>query len=883
MHSIEAGNSVNDSRKKPPVVAGWILNRIVRYNEEFHIDGDFNEEYYQVINTRGKFYAWVWYWRLLLFSLPFFVKDAMYWRLVMFNNYLKTILRNLIKHKTFSFINAAGLAIGITISLLILLDVWHEMTYDWCHQKSQHIYRITLKMDLPDRHFDLPSQPGPLAPLLVERFPEVVHAARILETSDRVIAYEDRMFKETKIRYADPGVMDVFTIRVLKGNPKTFLDAPFSLVITQEMAEKYFGSENPLGKTVRWDDEHDFAITGIVEKLPENSHFKFNMLASMSTANRIGLPHERPDLWRSFTFYTYVELKEGISIEGLAPKYTDVVNTYMAEQTNQVGMKLELSLQPLRSIHLHSNFIVDFEPGGNLAMIRIYTTIALFILLIGCINFMNLSTSQSARRAKEVGMRKVLGAHKRKLVVQFLGESMILSLFSMILAMILIQLLLPLFNQLIGKALTYHPIRDWPVSLGIVALTGLVGLISGIYPAFFLSSFMPAYILRKQTTMGRGHRWFRDGLVSLQYIISIVLICSTCVIYTQLDFVKNLNLGFDKEHVVVIPLKGRVEQAHEVFKKEVQKLPGILRVSGSHRILGRAMSEGLFAFEGTDDGESRSLPYMEIDEDYLETTGIPLAEGRNFSKDYPGDQTGSVLINETLAKELGWDDPVGRIVSMADEVDGEIVQVPYKVIGVVRDFHFESLHAPLRAQVIKMPEHVEFLNVKINTRQVSKILESIRTTWEEIEPSHPFEYEFLDDVFDRLYRTELRLGQIFIAFTGTAITVACLGLLGLAAYSAQQRTKEIGVRKVLGASVLSVVIMLSRQFTKWVVLANVVAWPLAYYAMNAWLRHFTYRIDLRPWMFLLSGGIALLIALLTVSFQAMRAASTNPVNTLRYE
>jgi len=874
---------MSKQRIKPPRFGGWILHRFAHHDEDFDVKGDFDEEYYEVINDRGRCYAWVWYWRLLFFSLPFFMKDALYWRFVMFTNYIKITLRNLIKHKTFSFINVAGLAIGITVSLLILLYVWHEMTYDWCHQKSQHIYRIVTKMETPDRQLEVPTQAAPLAPLLVEQFPEVIHAARMREASDRVVAYRDRQFEETNILYGDPGVMDVFTIRVLKGDPKTFLEAPFSLIITDVMAEKYFGSEEPLGKTVRWDDEHEFTITGVVEKLPDNSHFKFNMLASLSTLNRIGLPYERLDQWMGLNFYTYLELQKGVSIEGLADKYADVVKSHMAQIMEQLGVKLELSLQSFRSIHLHPNLIGDLEPGGNPAMLRIYTTIALFILLIGCINFMNLSTSQSSHRAKEVGMRKVLGAHKRKLVAQFLGESIILSLFSMILAMILIQLLLPLFNQLIGKSLTYHPIRDWPVSLGIVALTGFVGFISGVYPAFFLSSFVPVHILRKKSTMGRGHRWFRNGLVSLQYIISIALICSTWVIYTQLGFVKNLNLGFDKEHVMVIPLEGSVQQAHEAFKTELQELAGVIHVSGSSLVPGRGLNETMFTFEDSEDGEPRVLPFMDIDADYLETMGIPLAKGRNFSNDFPGDPSGSILINETLAKELMWEDPLDKTVYMTEVVDGEFLPMPYKVIGVVRDFHFESLHAPLRAQIIRMPGEVHFISVKIRSEKISEALESIQATWEEIEPSHPFHYEFLDDVFDRLYHTELRLGQIFIAFTGIAITIACLGLFGLAAYTAEQRTKEIGIRKVLGASIPGVVVMLSRQFTKWVILANVVAWPLAYYAMNAWLRHFAYRIDLKIWMFLVSGGIALLIAVLTVSVQAVRAASTNPVNTLRYE
>lgn len=864
-------------------LVGWILNLFIRYDEDFSIDGDFCEEFCEIAKANGKARAWFWYWRHFVLSVPYFVKDAMYWRFVMFENYFKTALRNLLRKKIFSFINVTGLAIGLSVSILILLFVWNEVTYDRCHRNSRNIYRLVSKMTAPDRQFEAPTVAAPLAPALLEQFPEVVHAARLRETSDRVISYQDRLFKETNILYADPGMMDVFTIRVVKGDAKTFLEPPFSLVITERMADKYFGMEDPLGKTVRWDNENDFTITGIVEQMPENSHLKFNMLASLSTLNRIGAGHERLDQWLGLNFYTYIVLKEGISIDGLGQKYTDLVKVHMAEILEQFGIQYELYLQPLRSIHLHSNLVGEIEPGGNPDMIRIYTTIALFILLIGCINFMNLSTSQSSHRAKEVGMRKVFGAHKGRLVGQFLGESMLLSLISMILAFFLIQLFLPVFNRLIAKNLTFHPLRDWPVSLGLVVLTCLVGLISGTYPAFFLSSFRPISILRLRMRAGRSHRWFRDVLVSFQYIISIALICSTTVIYSQLDFVKNRNLGFDHERVVVIPLEGQVEQGHEVFKSELSKLTGVAGVAGSSLVPGRGTNETMFTFEGAEEAKPRVMPFMEIDEDYLGVMGITLARGRSFSRDFPGDRTGSILINEALARELDWDDPLGKKVAMTDVREGEFIQVPYTVIGVVRDFHFESLREPLRPYLMRMGGEVNFISVKIRPEHIPETLALIEGKWKTIEPAHPFEYYFLDDTFNRLYRSEQRLGQIFFAFTGIAIFIACLGLFGLAAFTAEQRTKEIGIRKVLGASVASVVVLLSKQFTKWVVLSNLIAWPVAYYAMNLWLRHFAYRINLGVWVFLLSGGIALMIALFTVSFQAVRAAYTNPVNTLRYE
>ena len=797
----------------------------------------------------------------------------------MFKNYVKTALRNLKKNKSYSLINIAGLAIGMAVSFLILLFVVNELTYDRFHEKSQNIYRLAGRLETEGRILDIPSMPGPLGPALVNQFPEVIHAVRLQGCGNRIVAYEDKLFEESEIYCVDVGLFDIFSIDVIKGNPESFLQAPFNLIMTEEIADKYFGEEDPIGKMVRFDSKDVYTVTGVVKKMPENSHFKFDMLISFSTLEKIG---RNPNQWMNFNYYTYIELQEHFPVIGLSKKYYEFLWANIPDQIKQLGIKLDLILQPLASIHLHSHLMEELQPPGNLAYIRIFTTIALFILLIACINFMNLATAQSAHRAKEVGMRKVLGAHRRKLISQFLGESLLLSMISLIFAVFLIILLLPLFNQLINKELVYHPLQNWQLSIGLVGITSLVGMISGAYPAFFLSSFVPLEVLKARFKAGKSHRFFRNGLVSLQYTISIVLICSTIVIFFQLNFIKHRSLGFNQEQVAVLPLGGQAAQKYGVFKTEILGLPGVKNAACSSLVPASGSDETYFTFEGFSEENRQVLPFMEIDEDYLETMGMTLSLGRNFSKNFPSDNR-ALILNETLAQQLGWENPIGKTVKMTDVVDRKFVEIPYTVIGVVKDFHFESLHQKIRGHIMKMLGKPNKISVKLNPENLPEILSRMQAIWQEIEPGRPFQYTFMDDTFDRLYRTEERLGQIFIAFTLIAIFVACLGLFGLASFATEQRTKEIGIRKVLGASVSHVVTLLSRDFTKWVVLANIAAWPIAYFAMSKWLQGFAYRIQLDFWIFLLSGFIALVIALLTVSSRTVKVAVSNPVDSLRYE
>jgi putative ABC transport system permease protein len=797
----------------------------------------------------------------------------------MWRNYFKVSFRTLWKSKSFTFINIAGWAVGLAVGFSILLYVVNELTYDKFHEKSSRIYRFAASMDVQDRHLEIAQMPIPFGPALAKEFPEITNFTRIRGAGNPVISIGESRFEETDVYYADPGFFRMFTVPVLYGNPDTFLDGPFKVVLTEATAAKYFGDENPVGKTLKWNSSHQYTVSGVVRKMPENSHFKFNMLSSMSTMESMG---RNLNDWMGFSIWTYIELNENVQNQGLTDKYYRFLWSKVPEQIKELGVKIDLSLQPLTRIHLHSRLESEFQPPGSLTQIRIFLLIAVFILLIAGINFVNLSTARSAKRAKEVGMRKVLGAHRSRLAGQFLGESLILSLASLLIAFGLIRLWLPFFNRLIMKELSFQPFSDWTTGMGMLGITLVVGILAGIYPALYLSSFGPLEALKSRFQTGRGHRFFRSGLVSFQYIISIILICCTLVVFYQLRHVRNYDLGFDQEQTAVIDLEGQTQEKCGLFKSRLSSIPGVIKAAGSTSVMGSGTNETYFRFEGRPEADKQVIPHMAIDENFLDTYAIPLAAGRNFSSSRPSDKK-SLILNQTLADELGWDNPLGKSVMMTEMENREFIEVPYTVIGVVRDFHFESLHQKMRGHIFRYTDDFYRVSVKLRPESISASLKRIKDIWNEMEPKYPFAYTFLDTTFDRFYRAEQRLGTIFMAFSAIAICIACLGLFGLASFSTEQRTKEIGIRKVLGASPSRIMVLLSRDFTRWVILANIAAWPAAYLIMRQWLDSFAYRIDLSVWFFLFSGLTALAIALATVSVRTLKAASVNPADSLRYE
>ncbi len=808
----------------------------------------------------------------------------------MFKNYLKITFRNLRKNKIYSLINVSGLAIGIACCILILLYVQYELSYDRYHKNSDRIYRVVEELNFGGKKSHLAITPAPFGPAMATDFEEVVHAVRLLSSKSIggkvLVNYQENIFYEEKWFYADSNVLEIFSFPLVKGNPKTALKEPLSILITEKTAKKYFGDEDPLEKILAVVDKYkknDFKITGILKNIPQNSHFTFDFLASFSTIEKhynFNLPN-----WFNHMYYTYLLLDKGCNPRDLEGKFPDFIGKY----TGPARDALKPHLQPLSSIHLHSHLEGEIEPNSDIVYVYVFSAIAFFILLIACINFMNLSTARSAPRAKEVGIRKVLGAYHVQLIKQFLGESILLSFIAFPIAVVLVELLLPAFSALADRELALSFFASWPVLFGLIGMTLLVGVVSGIYPAFFLSAFKPIKVLKGLMRTGGEGLFLRKGLIVFQFAVSITLIISTFIIKDQVHYIRTKNLGFKKEQVVVLPIRDReVRGRYEAMKNEFLQDHRIVNLTASSGLPGRIRHNWVIQAEGVRDSwplrmedVPRDRPRLSawvlmVDHDFLKTLGMELIQGRDFSRGFATDEKEAVILNESAVKRFGWESPLGKNIKTENK-DGTI-------IGVVKDFHFQSLRQLIEPVVIYIsPNFFEYVSVRISSDNIPSILAFLKGKWKELAPNQPFEYFFLDSDFDSVYRSEERVGKILAGSTALAIFIACLGLFGLASFAAEQRTKEIGIRKVLGASVANIVSMLANEFVRWVLIANIIAWPVSYYAMSRWLQNFAYRTSIEPGAFLLAAFIALGIAILTVSFQSVRAALANPVDSLRYE
>jgi putative ABC transport system permease protein len=806
----------------------------------------------------------------------------------MFKNAVKVTLRNMKRQKGYSLINIFGLAVGMACCILILLWVQDELSYDKYHEKADQIHRVIVKGRMSNREINFSSSPAPLASTLVNEFPEVLEATRFLRSKNVLVRYQDKFFNEDLILFADSNFFDVFSIPLLKGDPDAVLGLPNSVVITRTAALKYFGEENPIGKTLTMNNRMDYRITGLAENVPSNTHFHTDFFASLET-----IPDSKSPNWFSNPYHTYIVLKEGTSPEELQAKLPGIVTKYVGPQAQKImGITLEqfqasgntfgYFLQPITSIHLYSDLEYELEPNGSVTYVYIFSVIAFFILVIACINFMNLATARSANRAKEVGVRKVLGSNRSRLVKQFLIESLLLSFISLVFAVLIVELLQPVFNNLSGKQLNISLHGNWILLPGFIAVMLFVGVLAGSYPAFFLSSFQPISVLRGKLIAGMKSTWLRNGLVIFQFTVSIVLLVGTFVIYRQLEYTRNKKLGFEKEQVLVIQRAHNLSQQKEAFRNELLKHPNVVNVAYSNSVPGRHFGDWTHRAEGAPANEMVRMFLLLADFDYLDTLQMEMISGRYFSQERPADQN-SVIINETAAKALGLEDPVGKRLVRGSLTPGK--DEIFTIIGVVKDFHFESLHREIRplAMYLLSNEEVRYISIRTDPEAITQTLAFLENKWKAFVPGQPFEYFFLDDDFDSLYKAEKKIGQLFTSFSILAILVACLGLFGLASFTAEQRTKEIGIRKVLGATVSNVIVLLTKEFSKWVLLANIIAWPVAYFAMHRWLQSFVYRINIGVWMFFLAALLALAIALVTVSYQAVRAALANPAESLRYE
>jgi len=872
------------SQKKltPPRFAGWILNRIAQYEDNFSLLGDFDEEFYTIARKYGKKQAWVWYWLHFLRSMPVFIKDFFYWRLIMFNNYLKIALRSIRRSKGYSFINIAGLAIGMTCCILILLWVQHELSYDRFHKKADQIYRVCLDADLGSPML-APVTPHPTAPTLIKDLPEVLNAVRILKPGRVSILLDEKQFQEDSVGYADNSFFEIFTFPFISGDPKTALTAPHTVVITEEMAEKYFRDVDPMGKILHIEQDEAFTITGVIKNIPSNSHIDFNMMRSYETLAATN--RQLTENWFAVNIYTYLLLAENTVQQEVEQKCPALVDKYMGPTLNAIGGTFRFFLQPLPDIYLHSNMRAEIGAVGNISYVYLFSGIAFFILLIACFNFINLATARSANRANEVGVRKTFGAVRSKLIKQFLGESIVYCFCSIFLAVILIKLILPVFNSLASRELSINYLKDPWLLVLYCAFALFVGTAAGIYPAFFLSSFHPVSVLKGKLKSGAANSRFRRVLVITQFIISIALIIGTLTIYNQLKYMKTKNLGFDKEHIVVIPrLSAPTMQAFDSIRTRLTSLPEVIDVSASSRVPGRGITKSAFFPEGFPPDKPQTMEILNVNENFFSTLGMEIIAGRNFSKEFSTDVRDAVIINETAVRTFGWDDPIGKQFIFRPIPPGEGETNYTTVIGVVKDFHIHSLHQPIEPVYINWRlDNFRSISIKLTSENISTTMSRLENEWQTIAPNQPFDYFFLDESFDSRYRSEERLGDISLYFSLLAIFIGCLGLFGMASFTAERRTKEIGIRKVLGASAAGIVRLLSKEFVILVGIANILAWPLAYYAMSRWLENFAYRINQGLGTFILAAGMALLITLLTVSYQATKAALTNPADSIRHE
>lgn len=812
---------------------------------------------------------------------------------------MKITIRNIWRQKGYSFINIAGLAIGIACFVLILLFIQDELSYDSYHEKADRIYRLERQGFFNGQDYRTFITAHPTAPAIVADYPEVEAGVRIWDVDLNVRNWNNQFIEET-IFFTDQELFDVFDFGLTSGDRLSALTEPNSIVITESMANKYFNGIDVIGKPlkVQWEDsEIVFNVTGILKPMPANSHFHAEFLASYSTLRP--LMGERLDVWVSNSISTYLMLRPEADPEQLTAKFPDMVTKYMGDVVRSllgpeadVTSIFQFTLRPLTEIHLHSDLQFEIEPSGSIATVITFTAIALFMILIAVINFMNLATARSARRAREVGIRKVVGANRKQLIGQFLGESLILTYFAALVALLIVWLTLPSFNAFTLKELSI----GWSSNLyfypGLFLLATVVGFLSGTYPAFFLSSYRPVKVLKGGTVSVRGRRTsrLRQGLVILQFAISIALIFSTLAVSRQLSYFQKKDLGFNKERVVVIPIRDNtIQDRIETVKSELLKQPQVISAGASSRVPGsHGFSDTVFRGEGSPEGDMVVITIITVDQDFLPGLEVDILAGRNFSREFPSDWEDAVIINELAAEKLGWksaDEAVGKIIYSIEEVDPPTYSEK-KVVGVTSSFHIKSLHhdlEPLLMHTGHVYGNLEFLSVRISGDDISGTLAFMKEKWAEFSPGFPFDYFFLDENFENQYAAEIRMRTIFQYFTILTIFIACLGLLGLASFATEQRTKEIGIRKTLGASVTGITALLGREFVILVLLANLIALPTGHYLISRWLENFAYQADIGAAIYFAAALIALVIAVLTVSFQAVKAANANPVNALKYE
>ena len=843
---------------KIPKLFSWLIDWFTSDADIFHLKGDYEEIYDRICRNSSRFRANRWILKQIIVSAYLSLDDTLVWSMAMIKNYLKVAFRNIIRHKVLSAINILGLAIGIACTVLILQWVQHELSYDRFHENAENLYVATFSNGSP-------VTPSALAGFLKSEYPEILNTSRLTYGGRNLLTVRETKTMEDGCIMTDPAFLEMFTIPFLRGNPQTALNDPYSIIISQRIAEKYFGTEDALYKTITYGVSTDLKVTGIFQNYPENSHMVFEYILPIAFLKEEG---HNINTWDWNNLWTYVQLRDQVPVASVDVKISNVVENHRPQDQRA------LSLQPITRLHLY-RFNTN---SGPIIYVYLFSAMAFFILLIACINFMNLTTAHSTIRAKEVGIRKTVGAGKTDLIRQFFTESVLLTLFSLFIGIVIIILFLPSFNTLTGKQFTVRLLSRQAGILGIFGITLFTGIVAGSYPALFLSRFQPIKVLKGTLTAGNKGALFRKVLVVLQFTVSIFLIFMTLMIYSQVIYLRGMDLGFNKENIVYFDIGSRFRQNMETVKTGLRANPNIRAVTlvnvAPYCFITNA-GYGDVHWEGKT-GQQVKMVMTSVDYDYLDVFGLKMSRGRFFSKEYMTDVSDGYVVNEAAVKAMEMDDPIGKELT--------IWELKGRIVGVIQDYHFESLRSKIVPMAMRIqPDNYYQACVRIRPGDVPATLAFLEKKWHEIYPEYPFEYRFLDDAIDSRYRSEERIGKIVTHFTILAILISSLGLFGLASFAAERRTKEIGIRKVCGATVMGLLLLLSKDFLRLVLFAWILAIPAAYYLMDKWLSVYAYRVPLNIFVILFAGMVSIIVSIFTVSYHTLKAARANPVQALRYE
>lgn len=806
----------------------------------------------------------------------------------MIGNYIISASRNFSRNKFYSIINILGLSLGLTATFFILLYLNDELGYDKHFKNYERIYRLEGDFTINNKHDRFAVSSSAMAPALKIEFPEVEKFCRFASNDNVVLKYNEKEFFEKKILFSDSTASDIFSLKFVEGTPDKSLNEPFSIIMSRSSATKYFGNEQAYGKTLITGSGNSFKVSGVFEDLPDNTHLKFDMLMSMTTLAKLfgsdRFNSLEPEAFWNVGMYSYILLKPNSSISAIQDKFPTVYNKYMKEIGDQINASFELVTTRLDKIH-HTSKLAGDEPVGSMAYIYVFAAVAVFILLLASINYMNLATARAATRAREVGLRKVVGANRSQLASQFLSESVLLSAAALLISFALMQLLLPAFNELSGKKLTFSLMSDPGILIGIIGITLLTGFLSGLYPAVVLSSFQPAMVLKGKLHVGSKGTWMRKVLVTFQLVISVVMITGTLVIYNQLTFMRNADVGFDKNNVMVVEVQDTTfRKKINNFREELLQNPSVLASSMSRGVPGGGNGIQVMRVEKDNKMQEYALNLIPCDYEFPELLKLEFIAGRSFNREMGTDKNEAVIINESTAKAMGWGkNALGKKIHYGFELDGSGGQM-LKVIGVVKDFNYTSLHNKIEPLVMFIPQFpFDILTIRLKPGHSQKTIDYIQDKWNEFGANRPFDYYFLDKDYESKYQSESKLGTVFATFAGLSIFIALLGLLGLSSFIAMQRSKEIGIRKVLGSSVEGILRMLYRESVILVLIACGVAIPLAHYFLNDWLDNFAYHTQITWVTYLLAAVTSFVVAIISVSFHAIKAATANPVNSIKYE